>query len=412
LDSENDDVLLAVIEHCSVALSLHEGDGSFIFASPACTKLYGGQVEALPPLSDTIAPSDREPFLDAWNRVFVRGESVECRCRTRGGQLIEFKLSPATVSGHSQRRIMCASQEIIVAEQEATTPQGPAHDALAPAHDALARAHRDALIDLLPGLVWYGPVTADLSSYKLSFMSDYLFEVTGYSADEWFNTPGFWRDRIHPADRTQALEHTAQMLRGEIEQGLPYRFRTANGRYLWLRTSLQIERDAEGYPQRMFGVTLDVTELIESRQQAEVLEGEVEAKSQELLELSAPLIRVDDGILVLPLIGTITPHRARHALRSLLLGIKRYKTSSVIIDLTGLALADRSSVAALTQAIAAVELLGATAVITGVGSRIALLLLEAGLLNSGVMAYPTVAEAISSLKRAPRRRATTRASTA
>ena len=135
-----------------------------------------------------------------------------------------------------------------------------------------------------------------------------------------------------------------------------------------------------------------------------MLEREVEAIAQEILELSAPLIPVGDGILVLPLIGTIDPGRAQHALESLLRGIKHYKASAVIVDLTGVALADASSVAALTRAARAVKLLGATPAITGIGSRMALTVLEAGLLDNDVTVYAAVADAVAALKRHPRRR--------
>ncbi len=327
--------------------------------------------------------------------MLVRGDSVECRCRLESGEHVEFSLARAGKTKDGETRIACAARHL----REPSPVDISSH-----ANDALARTHRDVLVNLLPGLVWYGPVTADLSSYKLSYMSHYLFEVTGYSADEWFSTPGFWRDRIHPADRTEILECTAHMLRGEAESGPPYRFRAADGRYLWLQSSMRIERDEAGDPVRMFGLTLDVTELMESREQAQVLEREVEAIAQEILELSAPLIPVGDGILVLPLIGTIDPGRAQHALESLLTGIKDYKASAVIIDLTGVALADASSVAALTRAARAVKLLGATPAITGIGSRIALTVLEAGLLDNEVTVYAAVADAVAALKRHPRRR--------
>ncbi len=395
----SDDSLHAIIEHCPLALSLHRSDGSFLYAAPACVSLYGAETAALfeTTLMSAILAADRELFADGWNRVIVRGESLDCRCRLESGATVDFTLGPAGTTPHDGAKVVCAARAIAVT---ATEPQASSEHA----NDALARAHRDVLVGLLPGLVWYGPVTPDLSSYKLSYMSEYLFEVTGYSAEEWFSTPGFWRDRIHPSDRTELLESTAQMLRGDREAGPPYRFRAADGRYLWLQSSMRIERDEAGDPSRMFGLTLDVTELMESREQAQVLEREVETIAREILELSAPLIPVGDGILVLPLIGTIDPSRARHALESLLTGIKRYEASAVIIDLTGVALADTSSVAALTRAAQAVKLLGATPAITGIGSRMALTILEAGLLDNGVTIYAAVADAVTALKRRPRRR--------
>lgn len=122
----------------------------------------------------------------------------------------------------------------------------------------LAERHRDYLVQMTPGLIWYGPVSPDLSSYRAVYMSEYLFRVTGYSAEQWLRTPGFWASVIHPEDRERILKSVA----GAMKEGRvigPYRIRAKDGRILWIQSQMLLERDAAGVPLRMYGLTLDMT---------------------------------------------------------------------------------------------------------------------------------------------------------
>ena len=183
--------------------------------------------------------------------------------------------------------------------------------------------------------------------------------------------PGFWSSRIHPDDRQATLDAAQSLMRdgGELA---PYRFRIHDGRYLWLQSSIRIERDAHGHPVRMYGLTLDVTRYKRAEEELARLNRELAQKVEHILELSAPLCRLARGGLVLPLIGTLDPGRTQHALGQLLDRVVVLRARRVIIDLTGVAQADAQSVAALLRATQALRLLGASPASAGIRAEIAL----------------------------------------
>ncbi len=134
----------------------------------------------------------------------------------------------------------------------------------------LAQEHRDNLTALMPGMVWYGPISPDLTKYHLTYMSDYLLRVTGYSPQEWFDSPGLWRRILHPEDQARVLA-TAETILPEGEAYPAYRIFSKDGRVIWLQTFMRVQNDASGVPVRRHGVTLDVTIYKETEREIEAL---------------------------------------------------------------------------------------------------------------------------------------------
>ncbi len=96
-------------------------------------------------------------------------------------------------------------------------------------------------------------------------------------------------------------------------------------------------------------------------------------------ELSAPVIEVWDQILVLPLIGPMTTRRAQEITERLLAAVVEKKAHVVIIDITGLPVMDTSTANHLFRTLQAVELLGATTIVTGIRPSIAQTVVNLGI---------------------------------
>jgi rsbT co-antagonist protein RsbR len=95
-------------------------------------------------------------------------------------------------------------------------------------------------------------------------------------------------------------------------------------------------------------------------------------------ELSAPLIPIYRGVLVLPLIGVIDSRRAVMIMETLLDGIARREASVVLLDITGVPVVDTSVAHYLLQAARAVRLLGAEVVLVGISPEIAQTIVHLG----------------------------------
>jgi rsbT co-antagonist protein RsbR len=95
-------------------------------------------------------------------------------------------------------------------------------------------------------------------------------------------------------------------------------------------------------------------------------------------ELSTPVLQVRDRLLILPIIGVLDSQRARQLTEQLLQAIRENRAKVVVIDITGVATIDLSVANNLVQTVKACSLMGASAIITGLSSRIAQTLVDLG----------------------------------
>ena len=117
---------------------------------------------------------------------------------------------------------------------------------------------------------------------------------------------------------------------------------------------------------------VEFAERARSEQARVALQEEIiRVQSDRLAELSTPIIPITDRIMVMPLIGMMDGERAQQVLSTALQGIQRSRAQVVIIDITGVKLVDNEVASTLISTASALRLLGAQAVITGIGPGVA-----------------------------------------
>jgi rsbT co-antagonist protein RsbR len=102
-------------------------------------------------------------------------------------------------------------------------------------------------------------------------------------------------------------------------------------------------------------------------------------------ELSTPIIPVYEGILVLPLVGSIDSRRATEVTERLLEEIAAQQAELVIIDITGVSLIDTSTANHLLMTTRAANLLGSRVVLVGIGAEIAQTIVQLGVELNGLI---------------------------
>ncbi len=95
-------------------------------------------------------------------------------------------------------------------------------------------------------------------------------------------------------------------------------------------------------------------------------------------ELSTPVLKVRDQLLILPIIGALDTARARQLTEQLLRGIRENRAKVVVIDITGVPTIDMPVADHLVQAVRASGLMGARVIITGLSAEIAQTLVNLG----------------------------------
>lgn len=100
-------------------------------------------------------------------------------------------------------------------------------------------------------------------------------------------------------------------------------------------------------------------------------EERMEAQQRALAELSTPVIRVYENVLVLPLVGAIDTARSHRIMEELLEGITQHQAEMVIVDITGVPVVDTAVANHLMQTIKAARLLGTRSILVGIRSEVA-----------------------------------------
>ena len=123
-------------------------------------------------------------------------------------------------------------------------------------------------------------------------------------------------------------------------------------------------------------------------------------QQQELLELSTPVVQLWDGVLALPLIGTLDSARTQVVMESLLQKIVDTGALIAIIDITGVPTVDTLVAQHLLKTIAAARLMGADCIISGIRPQIAQTIVHLGVNLEDVVTKATLADAfVVALKR-------------
>ena len=137
--------------------------------------------------------------------------------------------------------------------------------------------------------------------------------------------------------------------------------------------------DRDGAVYAVAGIATDITALRQAEREREQLQAAVIAAQQVALrELSTPLIPIVDGVVVMPLIGSMDSRRAQQVIETMLDGVGTHHATQVILDITGLPVVDTQVASVLIGAAQAVKLLGVEVLLTGIGPEVAQTLIGIG----------------------------------
>jgi rsbT co-antagonist protein RsbR len=117
-------------------------------------------------------------------------------------------------------------------------------------------------------------------------------------------------------------------------------------------------------------------------------------QQHELLELSTPVIKMWDGILAVPMIGTLDSNRTQLVMEALLQRIVETEASIAIIDITGVPTVDTLVAQHLLKTVTAIRLMGADCIISGIRPQIAQTIVHLGIDLQSVTSKATLADAL------------------
>ncbi len=162
-----------------------------------------------------------------------------------------------------------------------------------------------------------------------------------------------------------------------------------------------LRRDFAGNGQALSDETWSVSLMIdklglytfESYQKAR--EEIINRQQQEMLELSTPVVTIWDGILALPMIGTLDSARTQVVMETLLQKIVETGSGIAIIDITGVPTVDTLTAQHLLKTVTAARLMGAECLISGIRPQIAQTIVHLGVDLGDVTTKASLADALA-----------------
>jgi rsbT co-antagonist protein RsbR len=162
-----------------------------------------------------------------------------------------------------------------------------------------------------------------------------------------------------------------------------------------------IQNEFKAQPERQMAVVWAVSSLVDRMAQwtvssyQQTREELIKRQQQDLLELSTPVIKLFEGVLAVPMIGTLDSSRTQVVMETLLQRIVDTGSRLAIIDITGVPTVDTLVAQHLLKTVAAARLMGAECIISGIRPQIAQTIVHLGVELGDVTTKATLADAFA-----------------
>lgn len=127
----------------------------------------------------------------------------------------------------------------------------------------IANAERQHLSDVvanIPVIVWESRLEPTTNSWKIDFVSQHVEKLVGYSVEELLFTTGFTLAIVHEDDREKVNRVAERILAKGGDGNVQCRFRTKDGRTIWVETHIVAIVDDQGIPIALRYMTMDTTD--------------------------------------------------------------------------------------------------------------------------------------------------------
>jgi rsbT co-antagonist protein RsbR len=154
-------------------------------------------------------------------------------------------------------------------------------------------------------------------------------------------------------------------------------------------------RDENDQPDGVLGLAIDATERVRSEQRLVEKAKVIERQAATIRELAAPVIKVWDEIVCLPIIGSVDAVRATDMMERLLQSIVKEQARFAVLDLTGVEAMDTSTVNHVIRMLSAARMLGVQGVLSGARPSVAHTIVSLGVDLDDLRMVRTLHDALS-----------------
>jgi methyl-accepting chemotaxis protein len=231
-----------------------------------------------------------------------------------------------------------------------------------------------------------GTIEFDMDGNVLTSNENFL-NVIGYSLDE---IKGKHHRMFCEESYVKSPEYKKfweKLNRGEFDSG-EYKRIGKNGQEVFIQATYNPILDAKGKPIKVLKIAADVTE--QKRKESQM------AKQAELImEMSTPVMRLWDNILLLPIIGLVDSKRVQSIMEIALQKILEYQAKVIILDIQGVPAVDSAVANHLIKVTKATKLMGCKCIVTGISPEISQALVNLGIELGDIETQSNLKEGVS-----------------
>jgi rsbT co-antagonist protein RsbR len=228
----------------------------------------------------------------------------------------------------------------------------------------------DSIINMIPQKVFVKD-----KDYKWLYANDKLLKDLALTLDELVGKTDFdlfareLAEKYHNDDKRIVQK-------GENEY-LEERY-VVQGQESYVATTKIPIKDEKGNNAGVLGLFQDITK-------EKQMEEKIKQQAKEILENATPVVQLIEGIVVAPIIGTLDSSRTQQVTEKILQSIVETRSTIALLDITGVPTVDTVTASHLIETIAAVKLLGAHVILTGIRPAIAQTIVHLGVDLSNVI---------------------------
>lgn len=219
---------------------------------------------------------------------------------------------------------------------------------------------------------------------KITDVNEATVKVTGVSREDLIDTD--FSDYFTESEAARA--GYLKVFSEGFVRDYPLTIRHTSGRITNVLYNASVYKDEDGKVLGVFASARDVTER-------KIAEERIKRQAMEILEMATvPVVQVWDGVVLVPLIGMLDSSRTQQLMERLLQKVTDTTSRVAVIDITGVPTIDTQTAQHLIETVAAVRLLGAEVVLTGIRPVIAQTLVHLGIDLSNVSTQSSLASGL------------------
>lgn len=335
-------------------LFVASAEGALLHPSGGLREALGAGAEIGALLADLAHPDDREALSAAWATALQGDEPVSFGVRLRDG-------------GGAYRRLSCSASR---------SSDG----------SAVLGSLRAA-----PEIASEVPLTLRMKARILDALAEHMETVAFWSTDregicQYHAGKALAKAGLKPGefvgldllDMFKGVPEFADA-RQQWFDGAVRRFANHSHGIEWDNWIIPLRDDSGERVEGMIGLSIDVTDARHAENELRVQLDQIEAQQKVIRDLSTPIIEVWDGVLTLPMVGTVDSVRTAEVMDSLLSQIVEKRARFAILDLTGVEVVDTRVASHLIQLVTAIRLLGADGIVAGIKPNVAQTMVALGL---------------------------------